>query len=291
MTHQQDQPTAEDYIALKWNDSDSLIAQACRDLRNTRRLLDVKIYSDKESNAKPLEAHKLVLAACSETFNRLIESHQEISGPLHPPVIIYLPEVSRKNLKNLINFMYDGEIKIKPKRLSTFLEAAQRLKIKGLTLEPPNQTPPTSNATQYDAESGYTALISSSNQVQPSTDVPQHSAMLSDITTNPSARNHITPNPSEENECDLEKIFLRHYKIKSYIRSKTYISKFCDKKKSRIFHCGICHKKGTKREIHQHIRNDHITTTPFPCINCGKEYMTKKELTKHDKEHHQMSVY
>lgn len=251
MNHQQDSSVAEDYISIKWDDAEAHITQACRELRKKGHMLDVKIHLEEEPNTNPIHAHKLVLAACSKTLKQLLKGDHEVKGSVPPPDVIYLKGIGRKNMKDIISFMYNGEVKIKPEKLNSFLKAAQRLKVKGLALETTNKSL-THGATQHSTHSSETA-----------------------------------PGLSAQSQHDNKKIFLKNYKIDRYIRSKTNISKYCDKNLSRLFHCGICYKKGTKRIIHGHIKDDHIIVIPFSCKYCGKEYKKKKEVRKHVEKRHQ----
>ena len=61
----------------------------------------------------------------------------------HDHPLLYLKSVKFSDLVSILNFMYHGEVNIAQEDLSSFLAAAQDLKVKGLTQPPP----PSSSAT------------------------------------------------------------------------------------------------------------------------------------------------
>lgn len=72
-------------------------------------------------------AHKLVLATCSEYFEKIFE---KIEGK-HS--VIVLKDVKAEELEALLNYMYEGEVNVLQEKLSGLISAAEYLKIKGLS--------------------------------------------------------------------------------------------------------------------------------------------------------------
>ncbi|XP_069673667.1 uncharacterized protein [Periplaneta americana] len=91
---------------------------------------------------KILRAHKLVLSACSSYFEMIL-SRYEVQNP-----IIILKDVRYDDMSALLQFIYKGEVNIEQSQLSSLLETADMLKVKGLSeicgevrrLEDPLQT-------------------------------------------------------------------------------------------------------------------------------------------------------
>ncbi|KAK9499327.1 hypothetical protein O3M35_002380 [Rhynocoris fuscipes] len=75
---------------------------------------------------KSLRAHRLVLSAFSELFESLLSNHED-----KEPVVI-LTGVKFDIMKALIQFMYQGEIKVQQSQLDMLLQIAEELKIIGL---------------------------------------------------------------------------------------------------------------------------------------------------------------
>ena len=85
-----------------------------------------------------IEAHKTILSACSVFFKKLFKRHQH-----HHP-LVYLKGVKFVELTQLLQFVYQGEVNVAREDLSSFLEAAEELKIHGLTQDLTNETKPKS---------------------------------------------------------------------------------------------------------------------------------------------------
>ena len=50
----------------------------------------------------------------------------------HPHPMVYLRGVSYRDLTSLMDFMYQGEVKVEQRYLQSFLNTAEELKVKGL---------------------------------------------------------------------------------------------------------------------------------------------------------------
>ena len=112
-----------DKFCLKWNDFQANISKSFSQFRNEDYLHDVTLVSD---DHKKLAAHKLVLAACSEYFKDIFKNNQ------HSHPLLCLDGISSEDLKNIMDYMYNGEVQIYQENLDRFLNVAQRLKLEGL---------------------------------------------------------------------------------------------------------------------------------------------------------------
>uniref|UniRef100_A0ABK9MFA2 BTB domain-containing protein n=1 Tax=Glossina morsitans morsitans TaxID=37546 RepID=A0ABK9MFA2_GLOMM len=86
-----------------------------------------------------VKAHRLVLSVCSPYFRKMFTQM-----PANQHAFVFLKDVSHTALKDLIQFMYCGEVNVKQEALPAFISTAEALQIKGLTDSdpPPSQTPP-----------------------------------------------------------------------------------------------------------------------------------------------------
>jgi len=84
---------------------------------------------------RTVDAHKMIISAGSPVLKNILK----LNKSMHP--LIFLRNVGYKDLENLLNFMYQGEVNILEKDVANFLKVAQDLKINGLF-----------NGTQEDAE-------------------------------------------------------------------------------------------------------------------------------------------
>ena len=99
-------------FCLKWNDFESNVSKSFGLLRNEEYLHDVTLVCDDNSQ---VSAHKLVLSACSEYFKTIFRNNS------HPNPLICLEGVSSPELRNILDYMYNGEANIFQDNLDNFL--------------------------------------------------------------------------------------------------------------------------------------------------------------------------
>ena len=124
-------------FCLRWNDFESNISEAFRELREEKDLFNVTLACDDDQ----LQAHKVILSACSPFFRNIFRRNK------HEHPLLYLKGVNYTNLVSVLNFMYHGEVNVAQEELNSFLAVAEDLKVKGLTQS--NSTdnrPPTSSS-------------------------------------------------------------------------------------------------------------------------------------------------
>jgi len=110
-------------FCLRWNDFESNISDAFRELREEKDFFDVTLACDDSQ----IEAHKVIISACSPFFRNVLRRNP------HQHPLLYLKGVKYKELLSVLNFMYLGEVNIAQEELNTFLAIAEDLKVKGLT--------------------------------------------------------------------------------------------------------------------------------------------------------------
>ena len=110
-------------FCLKWNDFHSNVSKSFSLFRNEDYLHDVTLVSDDHSK---IQAHKLVLSACSDYFKDIFKNNHHA----HP--LLCLGGISTEDLMNIMDYIYNGEVQIYQENLDRFLKVAQRLKLEGL---------------------------------------------------------------------------------------------------------------------------------------------------------------
>ena len=118
---------------LKWNDFQVNVSKSFGLMRNESYLQDVTLVSD---DFKHVQAHKLVLSACSEFFRNIFQHTSAGTQTL-----LCLDGVSSIDLQNVLDYVYNGEVKISQDALDRFLNVSQKLKLEGLTNEDSELTP------------------------------------------------------------------------------------------------------------------------------------------------------
>jgi len=110
-------------FCLRWNDFESNVSTAFRDIREEKDFFDVTLACDDSQ----VEAHKVILAACSPWFRNILRRNP------HQHPLLYLKGVKYKELVCVLNFMYQGEVNVAQEELNSFLSVAEELRVKGLT--------------------------------------------------------------------------------------------------------------------------------------------------------------
>jgi len=117
--------SATEKFCLRWNDFESNISVAFRELREEKDFFDVTLSVG--PGHQHIQAHKLILSACSPFFRGVLKQNQHA----HP--LLYLKGVGFSELQAVLNFMYHGEVNVAQEELNTFLAVAEELQVKGLT--------------------------------------------------------------------------------------------------------------------------------------------------------------
>lgn len=115
---------------LKWNDYESSVSGAFRELRQDADFFDVSLSCD-ESHGRTLQAHKVILSACSAIFKSMLKEQLAFSSPT-AHLLIYLRGVRYSELSSILDFVYQGEVHVHQDGLDAFLAVANDLQIKGL---------------------------------------------------------------------------------------------------------------------------------------------------------------
>jgi len=110
-------------FCLRWNDFETNISTAFRELRDDKDFFDVTLAC----NGDQIQAHKVILSACSPFFRNILRRNP------HQHPLLYLKGVKYSDLQSVLNFMYHGEVNVAQEELNSFLSVAEELSVKGLT--------------------------------------------------------------------------------------------------------------------------------------------------------------
>jgi len=111
-------------FCLRWNDFESNISSAFREIRNERDFFDVTLACDDDQT---ISAHKVIISACSPLFRSMLKRSK------HEHPLVYMRGVRYSDLISVLDFMYHGEVSVAQEELNSFLSVAEELKVKGLT--------------------------------------------------------------------------------------------------------------------------------------------------------------
>lgn len=136
----------EEQFSLCWNNFNTNLSAGFHESLCRGDLVDVTLAAE----GQLVKAHRLVLSVCSPYFRKMftqmpanqhafckfvmklcwfqLETNSTLS--LHT---VFMKDVSASVLKDLIQFMYCGEVNVKQDQLPSFISTAEALQIKGLT--------------------------------------------------------------------------------------------------------------------------------------------------------------
>jgi len=107
---------------LRWKEHALNTARTFHSLREDDKLCDVTIACEEGV----FLGHKIVLFASSLLFRDILRKHT------HPHPLIYLKNITGRDMASLLDFMYFGEVKLENEQLASFSAAAEELKVLGL---------------------------------------------------------------------------------------------------------------------------------------------------------------
>ena len=231
-----------DKFSLKWNNFHVNISKSFEALRKEEYLLDVTLVGD---DYKPVLAHKLVLSACSEYFQNIFKMNQ---NEHHKFPLICLSGMMSDDIKNILDYIYYGEVQVYQEQIDSFLDIAQRLKLNGIK-----------------------AIAAAINESNP--DEEPLKDTCKDLIEPPKIE------PEEDSFVEPELIDLED--TDSNISLNKKIQKYIGKDEDGNYKCNqcgkICKRKSTLRA---HIEI-HIPGLEFSCNMCDKAYKTRSSLYLH----------
>ena len=238
---------------LKWNDFHSNISKSFIQLRHEDDFYDVTLVSDDQDQ---ISAHKVVLSASSEYFKNILRKNK------HPNPLLCLEGINSNEIKNMLDYLYNGEVNIVQEDLERFLKIAERFQLEGLLM---------SN------EGGF---VSDDNPDD------KNKVIFKDI-------NEFTPD-QVPNDSEEKKVVIAQTKAKIVIKSEGFsnvdeldakILEHIEKDGSR-WKCNICDKilkfKAHAKE-HVEIHFDGLT---FQCSECDAILRSRTTLRFHHKKKH-----
>ena len=161
-----------DNFCLRWNDFAENVSGAFKELRTESDFFDVTLACT-DSGSKTLQAHKVILSACSNFFKSTFR--QQTNANKHPNPYIYLRGVTYTDLTSILDFIYNGEVNVAQEDLNSFLAVAEELQIKGLTnRDTPNSAGTSTSASNSETPKKFTA--SSTPSASKSSDRPRSAA-------------------------------------------------------------------------------------------------------------------
>ena len=242
-------------FCLKWNDFQSNVSNSFSLLRNEDYLHDVTIVTD---DNEQIAAHKLVLSACSEYFKNIFK------GNKHKNPYLCLEGVYSKDIRNVMDYIYDGEVQILQEDLDRFLIVAQRLKLEGLLTDP--------GADLEEEEN-----IQENEPIQVKDNHIREDIIRYDT--------KIKPNPSERHEQIIVKVYTDINPDNISVVDEQVVKNIV-RNLDGTYSCTVCGKnKNHKNDMRKHIET-HIEGLRFNCPMCEKMLRSRYSLANHSYTFH-----
>ena len=247
---------------MKWKTFFEGITSEFRELRKDSDFNDVTLAFD---DGQFIETNKLIVSACSPVLRGIIKRNSVSSK--HGHQMIYLSGFDSSLLTLLVDFMYQGEIKVSSRDINSFLEAANRLKVQGLatpTEDVPQERKASTNKREpkqieeadLTSEDLDNSIDTTGDIVDVETNVRKILGSVEDDLDNTKEDNDEAGHPKE----DL---------------SSCYESEKCWK-------CANCNKIFPKEKtLRNHRELLHDIGIMWPCKHCPKSFRVKNSLYAH----------
>ena len=240
-------------FCLKWNDFKTNVANSFRKLRSDDDFHDVTLVSDDKHQ---VSAHKVALSASSEYFKSILKSNK------HSHPMLCLPGVNSEDLKNILDYIYNGEIQILQDQLDQFLNIAQRFQLEGLMHGGDENNADTE---QYEREASF------ENEHNSGKDLIAEYDLGNKIEKTKKERIITVQSANYDNIEDLDR------KIEELLK------RMPDGK----YQCTTCGIMSPRRRDGMEHAETHFDGLCFPCQYCQKSFRSRGSLRKHIKIHQQ----
>ena len=246
-------------FCLQWNDFHTNVSNSFGVLRNEDYLQDVTIVTD---DNEQIAAHKLVLSACSEYFKNIFKKNK------HSHPLLCLEGVSSQDVRNMMDYMYNGELQIFQEDLDRFLSIAKRLKLECLINDP--------NAVQEEEVNVKDTEPIKKNE----TKVHQNFSSVKQEKTKHDGQETIIPKLSTDIVYP-----------DNILQVEEQIQQNIVKNMDGTYSCNLCGKNSGRQVGHcrNHIET-HLEGLSFNCPVCEKTFRSRNSLAMHKSTKHRKNL-
>ena len=273
----------DDMLNLNWNNFGDNFSGLVKEFRDDKDFHDVTLLCE---DGQLIPANKFMLACCS-TFFKFVFKKTLLSN-----VVVYLKGVKGHHMKAILDFIYHGSTNVHENQLTTFLETAHDLKIRGLV-----ETSNVQQSQKFDKRENDDDLdhvVIDENELISDIDVPSIdediavsdyeqrlptvSRIESEFNEDSSRYSQLkTPKKSQSNSPDSKRIKLFGENFPH--DSSTVMTP------PAVFGCRVCGKSFS----YKHVLENHIEThmdNAYPCDICNKIFKTRNSLKSHLSQKH-----
>ena len=113
-------------FTIHWPTYTDHLREMLHDMMKSDELTDVTLICDDKIQ---LNAHKIVLSACSSVFKNILSSLPQNSS------VIYFKGIQHQEMESILEFMYLGVATLHQERMNEFLNVAKNLEIKEINID------------------------------------------------------------------------------------------------------------------------------------------------------------
>ena len=238
-------------FCLNWNDFQSSIASSFKKARNEEDFCDVTLVSDDEVTIK---CHKLVLSSSSSFFRQILSNNP------HQHPLLYLSGVNSTDLNFILDYIYQGEVKLFQEQIDSFLNSSQMLKIEGL-MSGESKNDDKAFINDHSTFPAETFNVDSTNEA-------------------PRKINHKKETVKQENVGAITT-----FDSNESSEIKTKVREYLEKKDGKYL-CTVCQKNSSDLgNMLRHIET-HIEGLSYDCQHCGKNFRSVNSLSCHKYQKH-----
>ena len=230
-----------DKFNLQWNEFMSTVSKSFAHLRREGDFYDVTLVSDDEEH---ISAHKVVLAASSEFFKNILRKST------HANPLLYLNGIRSKELKFILDYIYNDKVEMYQSDIDDFINAAQKLRVEGSDIKNEDPGGPETNET-------FQEIIDDA----PNEKFDIHQKYSSKEKAEQTKSSIISLNKAGIISSDLNELYIKN---------------------GDLFECIKCQRTTKKySDMRRHVEI-HIEGLSFWCpFNCGKTFRSRTQLKDH----------
>ena len=240
-------------LCLRWHEFQQNIVSSYKELHKVSDFSDVTLVCEEDHR---IEAHRVILAACSPFFNTVLKKNQQ-SNP-----IIYMRGLKAKDLTAVVDFIYHGESNIYQKDLDGFLALAEELQLKGLAgYRYKNPDPDEDSIDEVKAHKTDKKIKETIKQSK-----ENHSILTTDVSR---------PFLPVDTETQASETSRKEHKIMLDSMME------CIADEGYKWKCTVCGKASTRKHHSRTHVETHVKGLSYPCNQCDKVSRTYSLLQVH----------
>ena len=237
-------------FCLKWNDFQTNAANSFRELRSDDDFHDVTLVSDDKHQ---VSAHKVALSASSSYFKTILKSNK------HSHPMLCLQGVNSEDLKNILDYIYNGEIQIFQDQLDQFLNIAQRFQLEGL-MQGGEEKAEQLDTEKFEREASHENVNNSGKHLIAKYDLGNK------VQKTKKERIITVQSANYDNIEDLDR----------------KIEELLERMPDGKYQCTTCGKVTPRRRDGIEHAETHFDGLSFPCKYCQKSFISRRSLRRHE---------